>query len=144
MKLSSIILGAAIASMPLLADSSAVQSLQDDIKRAQKASVTKIFSENLEITDKPKDAQNWGEWVIKTGKLDTKKWRATQIKGTEMWGIEPISSEQCGVVMWICQHSKKITFNAEKLSDKGLCGELRESYKTPKGDYKKVVVPFTF
>lgn len=132
-------------SMPLLADSS-VELLRDDIAKAQRASVKKIFGEDLEITDKPKNHKNWGEWIIAENGLDTSKWKATKIKGTDMWGIAPIvdGKNDCGAVLWICQHNKHIVFNAEKLKNSGVCGDLRESYKAQDGTYKKVIVPFTF
>ena len=140
-------LGVFIASMPLLADeSSEIQSIKNDISKAQKSSATKIFSQNIELTDKPKDYKNWGEWIIAESGLDRTKWKAIKMKGTDMWGISPIVSgkNDCGVVLWICQHSKKMTFNAEKFKNDGLCGKLRESYKQNDGNYQKIVVPFVF
>lgn len=129
---------------PLLADS-AIDSIKSDIAKTQKASAKKIFSEDIEITESPKGLKNWGEWIIKNNNLDSKKWKAQKVKGTTMWGISPISeNDDCGAVLYICQHTKKLIFNAEKLKDGGFCGALKESYKEQDGTYKKVVVPFTF
>lgn len=145
MKNSAMILGGIMAiSLPLMADST-IDSIKSDIQNTQKAVAKKIFSENIEITESPTDSTNWGEWIIKNNNLDTKKWKAAKIKGTSMWGISPIvESGECGAVLYICQHTKRLIFNAEKLSSNGTCGVLKESYKEQSGAYKKVVVPFTF
>lgn len=142
-----IILGVFIAVAPLLADESAeIQSIKNTISTTQKNSVTKIFSQNIEITDKPKNYKNWGEWIIGENALDKGKWKAIKMKGSDMWGISPLidGKNDCGVVLWICQHSKKMVFNAEKFKSEGLCGKIRESYKEQDGNYKKISVPFVF
>ena len=140
-------LGVFIATLPLLADkSNEIQSIKNDISKAHKNSVAKILSQNIELTDKPKNHKNWGEWIIAENAMDTSKWRATKIKGTDMWGISPIvdGKNDCGAVLWICQHSKKMTFDASKFSDNGRCAKIRESYKQTDGTYKKIVAPFVF
>lgn len=125
---------------------SAVDDIRSEIVATQKATAKKVFSEDIEITEKPNGAKNWGEWVIKNNNLDTKKWKSAKIKGTSMWGIAPVldGKNDCGAVLWICQHTKRLVFNAEKLSENGACGELKASYKNENGEYKKVIVPFTF
>ena len=135
----------ALVVAPLVADS-AIDEIKSDILKTQKATAKKVFGEDIEITEKPNGAKNWGEWVIKNNNLDSKKWKSAKIKGTSMWGISPIldGKNDCGAVLWICQHTKRLVFNAEKLSENGACGELKASYKNENGEYKKVIVPFTF
>ncbi|MGX2983396.1 hypothetical protein [Helicobacter sp. 23-1045] len=125
---------------------SALDAIKSEITKVQKSSVAKIFSENIAISDTPQNHKNWGEWIIAENTMDRAKWRAVKIKGTSMWGISPIidGKNDCGAVLWICQHSKKIFFNAEKFAKNGKCGDLRESYKDSEGNYKKVVVPLEF
>lgn len=142
-----VILGISIVCIPLLAnETNKIQSIKNTISTTQKNSVTKIFSQNIEITNKPQNYKNWGEWIIAENKLDKNKWRAVKIKGSDMWGISPIidGKNDCGVVLWICQHSKKMVFNAEKFKQDGLCGKIRESYKEQDNNYKKISVPFVF
>lgn len=139
-----IFIGIMIASLPLFAESS-LDNIKNDITKTQKAVAKKIFSENIEITESPQGFKNWGEWILKNNNLDSKVWKAAKIKGTSMWGISPvIGNDECGAVLYICQHTKKLIFNAEKLKNDGICGNLKESYKEQDGTYKKVVVPFTF
>ena len=147
MRLFSVILGVFVACVPLLADkSNEIQSIKNDISKAHKNSVAKILSQNIELTDKPKNHKNWGEWIIAENAMDSSKWRAVKMKGTDMWGISPIvdGKNDCGAVLWICQHSKKMTFDASKFSENGSCAKIRESYKEADGSYKKVVAPFVF
>ena len=144
---SNVILGVFIATSPLLADeSNEIQSIKNDISKAHKNSVAKILSQNIELTDKPKNHKNWGEWIIAENALDSSKWRAVKMKGTDMWGISPIvdGKNDCGAVLWICQHSKKMTFDASKFSENGSCAKIRESYKQTDGTYKKIVAPLVF
>ena len=144
---SNVILGVFIATSPLLADeSNEIQSIKNDISKAHKNSVAKILSQNIELTDKPKNHKNWGEWIIAENALDSSKWRAVKMKGTDMWGISPIvdGKNDCGAVLWICQHSKKMTFDASKFSKNGSCAKIRESYKQTDGTYKKIVAPLVF
>ena len=147
MRLFSVILGVFIVTSPLLADESTeIHSIKNDISPAHKTSVATILSQNIELTDKPKNHKNWGEWIIAENALDSSKWRAVKMKGTDMWGISPIvdGKNDCGAVLWICQHSKKMTFDASKFSENGSCAKIRESYKEADGSYKKVVAPFVF
>lgn len=142
-----LILGVFIATSPLLADeSNEIQSIKNDISKAHKNSVAKILSQNIELTDKPKNHKNWGDWIIAENALDSSKWKAVKMKGTDMWGISPIidGKNDCGAVLWICQHSKKMTFDASKFSENGHCAKVRESYKQNDGNYKKIVVPLVF
>lgn len=142
-----LILGVFIATSPLFADeSNEIQSIKNDISKAHKNSVAKILSQNIELTDKPKNHKNWGDWIIAENALDSSKWKAVKMKGTDMWGISPIidSKNDCGAVLWICQHSKKMTFDASKFSTNGHCAKVRESYKQNDGNYKKIVVPLVF
>ena len=142
-----VVLGAFVVLTPLVADeASDIERVKSEISAAHKNSVVKIFSQNIQITDKPKGYKNWGEFVIAEGGLDKSKYKVLKMKGSDMWGISPIidGKNDCGVVLWICQHSKKMTFSAENFKADGLCGKIRESYKDKDGNYKKVVVPFTF
>lgn len=122
-----------------------IDNVMDSIAKVHKDSVTKIFGENIEIGDKPKNHKNWGEWIMATNSLDTSKWRALKVKGTDMWGISLIDGKNdCGAVLWICQHSKKMVFDASKFAESGLCAKIRESYKGNDGNYKKISVPLVF
>ena len=142
-----VVLGAFVGLAPLMAnEASDIERVKSEISTAHKNSVVKIFSQNIEITDKPKGYKNWGEFIIAEGGWDKGKYKVLKIKGSDMWGISPIvdGKNDCGVVLWIWQHSKKMIFNAEKFKSDGLCGKIRESYKDKDGNYKKVAVPFTF
>lgn len=142
-----VVLGAFVGLAPLMAnEASDIERVKSEISTAHKNSVVKIFSQNIEITDKPKGYKNWGEFIIAEGGLDKGKYKVLKIKGSDMWGISPIvdGKNDCGVVLWICQHSKKMTFDASKFSDNGRCAKIRESYKEADGTYKKIVVPLMF
>lgn len=134
----------------------AVNIARNDLNSAMKSIVATIFADNINIKqpkapnpNNPNQMMEWGEWIMKVGKLNPKKWKAIDngiYPIDKMGGAERFGEGICKCydknkelpILWINTKTATLHFNPSKLGGSfkldyheynDFCAILKESYK---------------
>lgn len=123
-----------------------IATARTDIASAQKAIISKVFADNIDIMEpKAPNGESWGEWILEVAGLDSVRWAVSNL------GVYPIDvstktacyDESKTPLLWLNPRTGNMHFNPSKLavdSDKSkFCKGLKDSYKNTKANGDKII-----